>query len=282
MFAAPVAGAVEGAKSGGATGAVKGFGVGLGAGIAGGAGIAAAGTATGMAQVGRGMYHTPGAVGAITEGKDWDDEKREWIIYDLQVEANEVMAISEEDLIKSLLDESNQWSENKSTENISDKSENLKKVADLEYYNTLGVLSNATSADIKKAYYLKAKQSHPDRHPDDPDAHAKFQKIGEAYQVLSDEKLRANYDAGGKDGVEGVPKVDSGALFAMIFGSEKFEPLLGELQLASQMQVGEGPDAEIQTHPKLVSYKQKKRQIQCALNLVNPNPNPTQTPNLDF
>ena len=140
LFAAPVAGAVEGAKSGGATGAVKGFGVGLGAGIAGGAGIAAAGTATGMAQVGRGMYHTPGAVGAITEGKDWDDEKREWIIYDLQVEADEVMAISEEDLIKSLLDESSQWGENKSTENISDKSENLKKLADLDYWVTTGNL----------------------------------------------------------------------------------------------------------------------------------------------
>jgi len=42
------------------------------------------------------------------------------------------------------------------------------------------------------------------------------------------------------DGIEGIPQGDSGALFAMIFGSEKFEPLLGELQLSSQMQVGEG------------------------------------------
>ena len=53
---------------------------------------------------------------------------------------------------------------------------------------------------------------------------------------MSDEKLRANYDNGGKTGVEGAPKMDSGAMFAMIFGSENFEPLVGELQLASQMQ----------------------------------------------
>ena len=203
FFAAPVAGAVEGAKNGGGPiGAMKGFGVGLGAGIAGGAGIAAAGTATGMAQVGRGMYHTPGAVGAISEGKDWDEEKREWIIYDLKIEADEVMAISEQELIDSLLTESkNNETNYKDTENISTNLENTKRVVDLEYYNILDINSNATSSEIKKAYYLKAKQNHPDRHPDDPDAHAKFQKIGEAYQVLSDEKLRANYDTGGKDGV---------------------------------------------------------------------------------
>lgn len=49
---------------------------------------------------------------------------------------------------------------------------------------------NATAAEIKKAYYLKAKLSHPDKHRDDPEAHVKFTKIGEAYQILSDEQLR--------------------------------------------------------------------------------------------
>jgi DnaJ-class molecular chaperone len=66
-------------------------------------------------------------------------------------------------------------------------------VTDLEYYNLLGVPPNASQSEIKKKYYLKAKECHPDKHPNDPEAAAKFQKIGEAYQVLSDEKLRARY-----------------------------------------------------------------------------------------
>lgn len=48
------------------------------------------------------------------------------------------------------------------------------------------------------------------------------------FQILSDEALRANYDASGKDSVESAPKVDPSTLFAMIFGSEKFVPLVGE------------------------------------------------------
>ena len=47
--------------------------------------------------------------------------------------------------------------------------------------------------------------------------------------MLSDDNLRANYDKGGKDGVEGAPTMDSGALFAMLFGSEKFDSYLGML-----------------------------------------------------
>jgi DnaJ-class molecular chaperone len=55
--------------------------------------------------------------------------------------------------------------------------------------------------------------------------------LGEAYQVLSDEKLRLNYDNGGKDGIEDTPKMDSGAMFAMIFGSEKFDAILGSITI---------------------------------------------------
>ena len=51
------------------------------------------------------------------------------------------------------------------------------------------------------------------------------QKVGQAYQILSDDNLRASYDRGGKSEVEERAQMDSAALFAMIFGSEKFIPL---------------------------------------------------------
>ena len=138
-----------------------------------------------------------------------------------------------------------------------------RQVADREYYDLLGIEPNATNSEVKKAYYVKARESHPDRNPD-PLAHSKFQKIGEAYQVLSDEKLRANYDEGGKTNVEDAPQLDSSTLFAMIFGSEKFEPLVGELKLASQMSEQTAGEYE---HPKLRAFKQRKRIVQCAINL---------------
>ncbi len=58
-----------------------------------------------------------------------------------------------------------------------------------------------------------------DKNPDDPDAHTKFQVVGEAYQVLSDEGLRKQYDKFGKEGA----KPDSGfedpaEFFTTIFG----------------------------------------------------------------
>jgi hypothetical protein len=265
LVSAPIAGAVEGRKSGGAWGAVKGFGMGLGLGIAGGAAMAAGGIGTGVYQMGRGVYHTPGAVNAISQGKEWDPEKKIWIIYNLIEESNEFMNLSDEDYLQKLLTGGDPEDIRKS-ESVpagADARSPAKPVADKEFYEVLGVPTNATTAEIKKAYYLKARQNHPDRCRDDPDAHAKFQKIGEAYQVLSDERLRFQYDQGGKTGVEGVATMDSGAMFAMIFGSEKFEPLVGELELASQM-----AEAEQHSHPKLRAFRQRKREIKCALNLV--------------
>jgi len=62
-----------------------------------------------------------------------------------------------------------------------------------DYYSLLGVEKNATKAEVKKNFYRLATQFHPDKNPD-PAAASKFIIITEAYDVLSDKKLRAQYD----------------------------------------------------------------------------------------
>jgi len=66
-----------------------------------------------------------------------------------------------------------------------------------DYYATLGVAKNANGKDIKKAYYQLAKQFHPDSNQKDPSAMKKFQEVSEAYEVLSDDGKRAQYDSSG-------------------------------------------------------------------------------------
>jgi molecular chaperone DnaJ len=71
-----------------------------------------------------------------------------------------------------------------------------------DYYETLGVRSNASEAEIKKAYRRLAMKHHPDRNPDDSKAEASFKEAKEAYEVLSDSQKRAAYDQFGHAGVD--------------------------------------------------------------------------------
>lgn len=69
----------------------------------------------------------------------------------------------------------------------------------IDYYKILGITKNATEDEIKKAYRKLARKLHPDINPDDKEAHAKFQQLNEANEVLSNPEKRKKYDKYGKD-----------------------------------------------------------------------------------
>ncbi|XP_044041663.1 dnaJ homolog subfamily B member 9-like [Siniperca chuatsi] len=66
-------------------------------------------------------------------------------------------------------------------------------LAKRDYYDILGVPKDATERQIKKAFHKLALKYHPDRNKG-PDAEAKFREIAEAYETLSDDKRRREYD----------------------------------------------------------------------------------------
>ena len=71
-------------------------------------------------------------------------------------------------------------------------------MAFIDYYKILGVDKNIDQKEVKKAYLKRAKQFHPDLHPDDPKAKAKFQALNEAYDVIGDPEKRKKYDQYGE------------------------------------------------------------------------------------
>lgn len=71
-------------------------------------------------------------------------------------------------------------------------------MAFVDYYKILGVDKNIPQNEVKKAYLKRAKLFHPDLHPDDPKAKAKFQALNEAYEVIKDPEKRKKYDQYGE------------------------------------------------------------------------------------
>ena len=94
-----------------------------------------------------------------------------------------------------------------------------------DYYEVLGVAKDTSVKDIKLAYRRLARKLHPDLNKTDPKAKEKFIELQEAYEVLSDDQKRQNYDQYGFQGVNvnmsdmfsgGIPGIDE--LLKSIFG----------------------------------------------------------------
>ncbi|MCR5142867.1 MAG: molecular chaperone DnaJ [Ruminococcus sp.] len=80
-----------------------------------------------------------------------------------------------------------------------------------DYYEVLGVSKGASEDEIKKAFRKQARLYHPDLHPDDKEAEAKFKEVNEAYEVLSDADKKAKYDRFGFAGVDPTYGAGAGA-----------------------------------------------------------------------
>eukprot|EP01043_Picozoa_sp_COSAG02_P025744 COSAG02_NODE_1458_length_12476_cov_6.772841_2_plen_1033_part_00 len=241
----------------------EGFGV-LAAGGASAAALAATAVAVPTVQIGRGLANTPEAIGSMFEGKEWDADKREWV-----APAPLTKLESLEDLQNLVASESS-------------RGRSRGPVKETGMYDLLGVAPDAGAAEIKKAYRKTALRLHPDKNVDDPNATERFQDVGKAYQILSDERLRAAYDAGGSEATEDNTLIDSTQLYEIFFGSEALEPAVGELLLlkcaGTVLEMHQSGDLE-EVQQKLGAEDldkfvadlddwQLRRQAQVALNLA--------------
>jgi curved DNA-binding protein CbpA len=180
-----------------------------------------------------------------------------------------------------------------------------RNVKDTTYYDLLGVAPNASQSEMKKAYYIKARRCHPDKCPGDPTAANRFQELGHAYQILSNEQTRAAYDRDGlsinddKNQKLHMSDIDPYIFFAVMFGAESVQPYIGELWIANkaemflkdskmaqelatnmQQQKENGSsktpeelhaqrEERVRQMMEEDEFSQRRRQVNCAVNLRN-------------
>jgi curved DNA-binding protein CbpA len=203
--------------------------------------------------VAMGTIQTPFTVAASLAGMIWDSEQHQWRYYSLPDEYQTIANYTRS-----------------------------KAPADSTLYNVLEVSPQATAKEIKRAYYTKAKDVHPDKNPD-ASAAATFLKLHDAYQILSDPKQRATYDEWGispsteNTSPNGMQiEFDPRTFFVILFGSQQVvEQYTGELGISSLVDVmvqlaklGASPST-LQKLNQQLELQPRKRQVEIAMNLIN-------------
>ena len=239
-----------------------------------GAMIAMGGVIAGMYQLGLGIKNTPQAWAASREGKLWDHDKHEWLDYSLDQDYEQLKRIRR-NMEMMQMGHDGSYHDTRTSRQVRQRSR--RKVHDKTYYNILKVSTDASAAEIKRAFYREALQTHPDKNPDSTSS-TKFQEISSAYQILTNEKTRDAYDQQGmcfvKKNEAQLLKVDAYKFFAVMFGSTLVEPYVGELKIASQVEkflTVKKDDADRKEPMGQVadSFKQRMRVLEIALNLRN-------------
>jgi len=99
-------------------------------------------------------------------------------------------------------------------------------------------------------------------HPDKGGDTERFQKVGEAWQVLSDPARRQKYDERGMEALEDAKMADPGVVFAMMFGEDKFSHLFGDLSLVMTMRLDDGLDTRHRAEK--LEMLQMEREVRLA------------------
>ena len=173
---------------------IKGGAKGLLAGTACLAGLSVGGVYTGVRQVIRGVANTPEYVReSLNNESVWDPLKREWSRPCLKAMRDSIPN-TDDDLYaaarRAVREEVRQATDAPPEQSAESKDE-------VNFYTLLGIPKDADNAAIKRAYVTKALVCHPDKNPGNPQATALFQKVNQAYAVLSNPATRLEYDLSG-------------------------------------------------------------------------------------
>ena len=212
LLASPLTGGLSGGTKGFLQGAITGLFVGCS--------MPLMGYILSVYQLTRGIIATPTAIKGFLDCKMFDEITGTWQEYSLDDDIEQIKTLIKEEQSKSPRSSSSQ----------------RRRVKDTEFYDLLGIKTDASPSEIRAAYRKKAREVHPDKVEKSlrESAEKKFREISTAYQTLSDPQKRLRYDNSGigSDGdIEFA--LDPYVFFGTLFGSELVEQYVGELSVSN-------------------------------------------------